>query len=99
MSAILNVLRELIARITGVLLVLFETIVPVVDAVPARAYPMHEAIHASRPVRAFRHHPPQAGPLRDPRVRHEPVAIMEKLQCPILSSTPTPPGWSTRISR
>lgn len=60
MSAILNVLRELIARITGVLLVLFETIVPVVDAVPARAYPMHEAIHASRPVRAFRHHPPQA---------------------------------------
>lgn len=60
MSAILNVLQELIARITGELLVLFETIVPVVDAVPARAYPMHEAIRASRPVRAFRHHPPQA---------------------------------------
>lgn len=60
MSAILNVLRELIAGITGEALALFETIVPVVDAVQARAFPMHENARAARPVRAFRPHPPQA---------------------------------------
>ena len=60
MSAILNVLREAIARMTGKLLVTFDAIVPLVDAVPARAYPILEVARAARPIRAFRHHPPQA---------------------------------------
>lgn len=42
MSAILNVLRELIAGITGEALAPFETIVLVIDAIQARAFPMHE---------------------------------------------------------
>lgn len=60
MSAILNVLRELIAGMTGELLVLFDRIIPVVDIDAGRSFQMHEAIRAARPVRAFRHHPPQA---------------------------------------
>jgi hypothetical protein len=60
MSAILNVLRELIAGITGEALVLFDRIIPVVDIDAGRAFQMREAVRAARPVRAFRHHPPQA---------------------------------------
>ncbi|TKW62948.1 MAG: hypothetical protein DI616_20090 [Paracoccus denitrificans] len=60
MSAILNVLRELIAGITGEALVLFDRIIPVIDAEADRAFQMHEADRAARPLRAFRQHPPQA---------------------------------------
>jgi hypothetical protein len=60
MSAILNVLRELIAGMTGEPLVLFDRIIPIIDADADRAFQMHEADRAARPLRAFRQHPPQS---------------------------------------